>query len=177
MGLVAIVLLPIFKPVFTYLAAFIFMIPLLIGFMRDWLVVSCKIKTDADQQSWLDLWLRSLAQKPLPLTLRLIIFTGGIITLTGYGVFQTHLSWQLAHSLCCLLATIGFMGRSAGLFLVLLLSNNQSPFGVTVLSMTLFSAAAALILTGTGTMSLWGPEETILYRRNQKSAKASWEGL
>lgn len=177
MGLVAMALLPIFKPAFTYLAASIFMTPLLIGFLRDWLVVSCRIKTDADQQSRLDLWMQSLAMKPLPLALRLIIFTGGITTLAGNGVFQTHLSWQLAHSFFCLLAAIGFMGRTAGLFLVLLLGSSQSPFGTTILSMTLFSTAAALMLNGTGTMSLWAPEETILYRRSKRSSRAASEVL
>ena len=175
MGLVAMALMPIFKPVFTYIAAYLFMIPLLIGFLRDWLVVSCRIQTNADQQSGLDLWMRSLARKPLPLVIRLIVFTGGIATLAAHGGFQTHLFWQLAQSLCCLLITLGFMGRSAGLFLVLLLGSNLSPFGVSVLSMTLFAAAASLILTGTGTMSLWAPEEAILYRRSKKNAKTACE--
>jgi hypothetical protein len=31
--------------------------------------------------------------------------------------------------------------------------------------MVLFAAAAGLMLTGTGAMSLWAPEEAILYRR------------
>lgn len=177
MGLVAMALLPIFKPVFTSLAAYIFMIPLLIGFLRDWLVVSCRIKTDADQQASVDLWMRSLARKLLPLAIRLIVFIGGVITLAGYGVFQTHLSWQLAHSFCCLLVAIGFMGRSAGLLLVLLLGSNLSPFGVTVLSVTLFAAAAALIVNGTGTMSLWAPEERLLYRRKKKSTNKAFEAL
>ena len=177
MGLVAMALLPIFKPMFTYLAASIFMTPLLIGFLRDWLVVSCRIKTDADQQSRLDYWMRSLAMKPLPLALRLIIFTGGLSTLAGNSVFQTHLPWQLAHSLFCLLAALGFMGRSAALFLILLLGSSQSPFGITFLSTTLFATAAALMLVGTGTMSIWMPEETILYRRSKKSSSTACEAL
>jgi CDP-diacylglycerol--glycerol-3-phosphate 3-phosphatidyltransferase len=177
MGLVAMALLPIFKSVFTFLGAYIFMIPLLIGFLRDWLVVSCRIKTDADQQSSMDLWMQSLARKPLPLAIRLIILVGGVITLTGYGAFQTHLSWQLVHSFCCLLIAIGFMGRSAGLLLVLLLGSTLSPFGVTGLSVTLFAAAAALVLTGTGTMSLWAPEERLLYRRNKQSTNTGGEAL
>ena len=177
MGLVAMALLPIFKPVFTSLAAYIFMIPLLIGFLRDWLVVSCRLKTDANQQASVDLWMRSLARKLLPLAIRLIVFIGGLITLAGYGVFQTHLSWQLVHSFCCLLVAIGFMGRSAGLLLVLLLGSNLSPFGVTVLSVMLFAAAAALIVNGTGTMSLWAPEERLLYRRKKKSTNTAFEAL
>ena len=168
MGLVAMALLPIFKPTFTYLAAYIFMIPLLIGFMRDWLVVSCQMKTNTDQQSDLDNWMNSLVSKILPLALRTALLAGGIITLVGFNLFQTHLSWQLAHSFCCLLAAIGFLGRSAALVLILLLGINQSPFAITALSVTLFAAAAALALSGTGTLSLWEPEETILYRRNKK---------
>jgi hypothetical protein len=108
--------------------------------------------------------------------MRLIVFTGGIATFAAYDFFQTHLYWQLAHSLCCLLIALGFMGRSAGLFLVLLLGSNLSPFGVNVLSMAVFSAAASLILTGTGNMSLWVPEEAILYRRSKKNANAFCEG-
>jgi CDP-diacylglycerol--glycerol-3-phosphate 3-phosphatidyltransferase len=177
MGLVAMALLPIFKPTFTYLAAYIFMIPLLSGFLRDWLVVSCQIKTNADQQSSLDRWMRSLARKPLPLALRIIILTCGITTLAIDDIFQTHLFWILAYSFCCLLAVVGFMGRSAALLLILLLASNQSPFGITVLSETLFAAAAALVLTGTGTMSLWVPEETILYRRNKGCSTSDCEAL
>lgn len=177
MGLVAMALMPIFKPSFTYLAAYIFMTPLLIGFVRDWLVVSCRIKTDGNQQSRLDLWLRSLVITPLPLALRLIIFSGGITTLVGSGFLHTHLFYQIIHSLCCLLAAIGFMGRSSALLLVLLLAGNQSPFGMTVLSITLFSGAAALMLSGTGVLSLWRPEDTILYRRNKKSSGTPCEAI
>lgn len=177
MGLVAMALLPIFKPTFTYLAAYIFMTPLLIGFVRDWLVVSGQISTNADQQSSLDLWMQSLAKKPLPLALRIIILTSGITTLAGYSEFQTDLAWILVYSFCCLLAVVGFMGRSAALLLILLLASNQSPFGITILSETLFAAAAALVLIGTGTMSLWMPEETILYRRNKGCSTKDCEAL
>lgn len=176
MGLVGVALLPIFTPTFTSLAASIFMTPLLLGFLRDWLVVSCRITTDSNQQSSLDRWVRSLTAKVLPLLLRLSMFACGITTLAGYGVFQTHLAWQLAHSFCCLLAGIGFMGRSASLVLVLLLACNQSPFGMNPLSTAIFATAAALMLTGTGSRSLWSPEEKILYRRsNTKSSRTACE--
>jgi hypothetical protein len=36
--------------------------------------------------------------------------------------------------------------------------------------MTLFGSAAALALFGTGIMSLWAPEERILYRRKHISS-------
>ena len=122
-------------------------------------------KTDAHQQSPLDRLTRSLMVAPLPLVLRLVILAGGLATLAGYGVYQSHLPWQVAHSLCCLLAGLGFMGRSAGLFLVLMHGSSLSPFGMSAISLVVFGAGAALMLSGTGPLSVWTPEERILYRR------------
>lgn len=166
MGLVGVALLPIFNPVFTRIAGLVFMTPLLLGFVRDWLVVSCRLKTDADQQSRLDHWAEAIAMRALPLLLRLAIAAGGIMTLNTYPVYQTHLSWLLAHSFCCLLAAFGFMGRSASLLLILLLGCNQSPFGISLTSQVIFSIAVSLMLIGSGIMSVWAPEENILYRSN-----------
>jgi hypothetical protein len=178
MGLAGMALLPVFNPPFTFMAAYIFMTPLLIGFFRDWLVVSCRIKTDANQQAVLDLWARSFMMK-VPVVLRLVIFAGGIAMLVDYGVYQTCLLLQpvqcIPYILClisCLLAAVGFMGRSASLCLVLLLGSSHAPFvpfapfAVSSTTMVVFSAAAILMLTGTGAMSLWAPEEMILYRRS-----------
>ncbi len=165
MGLVGMALLPLFNPTFTFLAAFIFMTPLLVGFVRDWLVVSCRLKIDGNQQTALDRWTKPLLTKNLPLVLRLIILVDGIALLTGAG-YQVHPFWQLAQSACCLLAGFGCMGRSAGLFLILLLGSTLSPFGTSMPAMILFGAAATLMLTGAGALSLWTPEERILYRRS-----------
>lgn len=166
MGLVGMVLLPIFNPPFTIIAAYIFMTPLLFGFLRDWLVVSCRIKTDACQQAGLDLWSKSLMLK-VPFVFRLVILIGGISSFIDSGEYQLPLAWQLVLSLCFLSAVVGFMSRSACLFLVLLLGSTLSPLGISFISGTLFASAAALMLSGSGTMSLWAPEDRILYRRNE----------
>ncbi|MBI5552484.1 MAG: CDP-alcohol phosphatidyltransferase family protein [Desulfobacterales bacterium] len=165
MGLVTVALLPIFNPPLLSAASLIFMVPLLIGFLRDWLVVSGKVKTDADQQTALDRWASSSMLKTMPWVLRLAILACGIATLVNDGVSQTHPLWQLAHSLCCLLAGLGCMGRSAALGLTLILGSIWSPFGLSAISMVIFGTSATLMLTGTGAMSLWTPEEKVLYRR------------
>jgi CDP-diacylglycerol--glycerol-3-phosphate 3-phosphatidyltransferase len=46
MGLVGIALLPVFSPPTTRLAAYIFMVPLLAGFLKDWCFVCGYIKSD-----------------------------------------------------------------------------------------------------------------------------------
>ena len=171
MGLVGLALLPVFNPAFTHLAALIFMTPLLIGFGRDWLVVSGRVKTDLHQQSTLDRLARSLMAAPLPLVLRLVIVAGGIATLIGHSGYPSHQLLQVAHSLCCLLAGFGIMGRSAGLFIILMHGGNLSPFGISAVSMLVFGAGTALMLTGTGVLSLWAPEETILYRNRKNRSR------
>ena len=175
MGLVGMALLPIFNPVFTHAAAFIFMVPLLIGFLRDWLTVSCHMQTDAHQKSALDAWVTSLLIKFLPMVLRLLIISGGIAALVGYGVYRAYPVWQLAHGVCFLLVGFGIMGRSAALLLTLMFGSNSSPFGVSLICMVIFATAATLMLTGTGAMSLWAPEETVLYRRGKHGSITSDE--
>ncbi len=171
MGLVAMALLPIFQRPFTFLAAYIFMIPLLIGFVRDWLVVSRRIATDARQLTSLDFIGRSVVWK-LPVALRLLLLAGGVVMLSASLMHQVQLFRQPAPLIlfsCCLLAGAGFMGRSACLFLILLLASRQSPFGLSPGTLLVFGTAAALMLTGTGTMSLWAPEDRILYRRGKST--------
>ena len=175
MGLVGMALLPIFNPAFTRVAALIFMTPLLLGFLRDWWVVSCRMQTDDHQQSTLDLQLRFLLIKSLPVVLRLVILAGGIAALIGYGVYRADPVWQVAHSVCCLLAVSGFLGRSAAFLLTLVFGSNFSPFGVSPISMLIFGTAVTLMLTGTGAVSVWAPEETVLYRRRKHGSIPSEE--
>ncbi len=179
MGLVATALLPIFHRSFTFLAAYIFMTPLLIGFVRDWLVVSCRIITDARQQTSLDSIGRSVVLK-LPVALRLFLLASGMVMLSDSIMHQAQLSRHAAHLMlfsCCLLTGVGIIGRSASLFLILLLACNQSPFGISSSTLIVFGAAAALMLTGTGIMSLWAPEERILYRRGKSNLMPNSETL
>jgi CDP-diacylglycerol--glycerol-3-phosphate 3-phosphatidyltransferase len=175
MGLVGLALLPVFHRPFLFLAAYIFLTPLLIGFFRDWLVVSCRIKTTSDQQTGLDPWAKS-QMRWVPVALRLVLFAGGVLMLLDSGL-QWHLPWQPVvlgiFCICGLLAAIGCMGRAAALCLALLLAGNQSPFGASLLSLVVFAAAAALMVTGTGALSLWTPEETILYRRGKNKPAAN----
>ncbi len=78
MGLVGLALLPIFSPPFLSMAALIFMTPLLVGFWRDWRVVSGRVKADADLQTPLDQRANALMRKTVPWALRLVILAAGL---------------------------------------------------------------------------------------------------
>jgi len=167
MGLAAMALLPIFNPAFTAVAALLVMTPLLAGFFRDWLVVSCRINIDNNQETVLDHWASRILTRNFPLALRLSMLAAGIVLLATHDVHQTSFIWAWAQGLCCLLAVTGCMGRSAALLLTLMLGCTLTPFGSDLPVLVLFGLAVTLMLTGTGPLSLSAPEERILYRRNQ----------
>ncbi|WP_319585816.1 CDP-alcohol phosphatidyltransferase family protein [uncultured Desulfobulbus sp.] len=169
MGLVAMALLPLFNPPFTSIAAALVMTPLLVGFGRDWLVVSCRLRIDSNQRTAMDQWAGLVLTRFLPLVLRLLLLAGGIVNLVQGAASLPHPAWLWAQSLCCLLAGIGWMGRSAALLLTLALSCSLAPYGTGLPVLVLFGIAATLMLTGTGPLSLWSPEEGILYRRRRDS--------
>ncbi len=173
MGLAAMALLPMFDPAFTSIAALLVMTPLLAGFIRDWLVVSCRINIDNNQETLLDHWAGRILTRFFPLALRLSMLAAGITPLTANDSYQASSFWLAAQSLCCLLAALGCMGRSAALLLALILSCNLTPFGSNLSVLVLFGLAATLMLTGTGPLSLWAPEDQILYRRTQ-DASVTW---
>lgn len=170
MGLVAMALLPLFNPPFTGIAAALVMTPLLVGFGRDWLVVSCRLRIDSNQRTALDRWADFALTRFLPPVLRLLLQAGGILILVQGAVSNPHSVWLWALGLCCLLAGVGLMGRSAALLLTLLLSCSLAPYGTGLPILVLFAFAAALMLTGSGPLSLWSPEEAILYRRRREGA-------
>ena len=173
--LVALALLPLFNPPFTFIAAALVMTPLLVGFGRDWLVVSCRLRIDSNQRTALDHWAGLVSARFLPLVLRPLLLVGGIVTLVQGAASLPHPVWLWAQSLCCLLAGIGWLGRSAALLLTLLLSCDLTPYGTDLPVLVLFGIAVTLMLIGTGPLSLWSPEEGILYRRSRDESPAGNE--
>jgi CDP-diacylglycerol---glycerol-3-phosphate 3-phosphatidyltransferase len=176
MGVVALALLPLFNPPFTVIAAVLIMAPLLVGFGRDWLVVSCRLPVDSNQRTALDQWAGRVLIRFLPLVLRPLLLVGGIVILVQDAASLPHPVWLWALGLCCLPAAIGWMGRSAALLLTLLLSCSLTPYSTGLPVVALFSLAAALMLTGTGPLSLWSPEEPILYRRPRDGGNTAGKG-
>lgn len=170
MGLVGMVLLPFFNPVCSHLAGYFFMTPLLLGFYRDWLVVSCRLETTGEQQTHFD----RLAQRvstEIPLLLRALLLVGFIVLLFGNSIAQDRLIWLMVTGVCCLLMVAGILLRTMALLLILLFGWYKSPFGVTAEVFAIFVPAVNLVLFGPGRLFLWAPEEDFIYRRPAKKKK------
>ncbi len=175
MGLVGVALLPLVPASFTRTAALLFMTPLLAGFLRDWLVVSARLATDQRQRSRLDDRVACFWEFLLPPGLRLLLVAVAVAEWSGRLGLFTDDWWRLVFCGLVGLAAAGCLPRLAALALVLLLAFAVHPPGGTI-PLAVFTIAVLLMLTGPGPVSLWAPEEALLYRRPSASAAVGESG-
>lgn len=188
MGLVSMALLPMFsRPVMT-IAATIFMIPLLAGFLRDALVVSGYVHVNHLQQARWDRHMSFGLTKLFPVFLRFIISAVIIsffydataaYTTNKQSVTAALLNASMPFDLPALpmlaaaglLIALGCMARSAALLVSLLAAGSltgwNSPFSLFLL----LSCALTLMLTGSGMRSIWQPEDKLLLERQGESRR------
>ena len=191
MGLVAIALLPVFsRPVLT-IAAIIFMIPLLAGFLRDGLVVCGYVDVNHLQQTRWDRHIYFVLTKLLPVFLRFVIgvtaifflYDAGAALVTGkqtvaVALLDASMPFDLPAlpiaAAAGLMIAVGFMARIAALLISVFVAGTltawDSPFSL----FFLFSCALTLILTGSGTLSLWQPEDKLLLERQGKTHRCGF---
>jgi CDP-diacylglycerol--glycerol-3-phosphate 3-phosphatidyltransferase len=182
MGLVAFALLPLFsRPVLT-LAAFIFMVPLLAGFIRDWLVVCGSVEIDQRQQTRWDRPIALLLTRLLPVLLRFVMGVAGIfffydaVTVLSAGAeivpgkrpyFTEYFDPPalLLMATAALMIASGIITRIAALFICIFLTGALTSWDSPPGLFFLFSCAAILMLTGSGLLSTWHPEDSLLLKR------------
>jgi CDP-diacylglycerol--glycerol-3-phosphate 3-phosphatidyltransferase len=172
MGFLATALLPIYRPPATTIGAMVFMIPLLAGFLRDWLVVSGRIKTGSSQPApWEEKW-RCLFRERLPVVLRAVLLLSFLAALEKTAAFFSgnaagpfYIFGPTVRSILLLsvvMVSLGVMGRPAALPILLLSGLWISRQGSDPMWCLLMVAAAGLLITGSGSLSLWQPEEKYL---------------
>ncbi|HEY5571471.1 MAG TPA: CDP-alcohol phosphatidyltransferase family protein [Anaerolineales bacterium] len=183
MGFLAVMLWPLFSPPGTYLAATLFALPFLLGFVRDWLCVSGVIKqpgADVTEESqsfprrvldaWLPLLLRIsvVALVVLTWTQRLPTYTGMI---PGSSLSRlSSLHWAVLVTILLavggsLLLAFGAAGRFATVAILFSVGLHQRLSNLTALDILIIIAATALFFLGTGAYSLWKPEDRFIQYR------------
>lgn len=185
MGLLMVLLWPLFGPPDTYIAAILFAVPFLIAFIRDWFYASGLLQPDeqpAQRQSnsWIQHW--------LPLLLRVVLVLGlasvslpWLADLPAAAAFFADLGVHAPALLVTLLlflqllvlvsAALGMMGRTIGI-LALCLAGFYLRFdlGIPALNLAAAVSGALLLFLGSGRLSLWQPEEELLERRIGEAA-------
>lgn len=167
MGYVAIVLWPPFKAEVTVLAGSGFMVPLLIGFLVDWLVVSGRLKPQQGLSAALATAQRMVHRWCLP-ALRVVTVIAALLLLTRV---DPAASWQAGavislFALGMLLMSLGLAGRAGALMMLMLLAwTNPVPVGTPSFVICLF-AAIAILLLGCGRFSLWQADDDWVNRQD-----------
>lgn len=160
MGFIVAMLAPLYAPPATHFAATLFAIPFLLGFLYDWLIVSGALDPEKGAAFF--------APFASPVfRIALLFLRVGTVALLGYFLFQQKLPlvWQFVLIPLGVLLLLGVLGRLAAIliliFLALLLGNQP----LTGLFPALFVLTTALFFAGTGALSLWSPEEWLIYNR------------
>jgi len=164
MGFVAAVLLPVFSPPGTAIAAALFALPFLAGFLRDWFFVSgvgwrireLPGRTKAVLEGWLPVALRvALLLGALPSIVRHLL---ALESQTPFMVLITVLE-----AIALLAVAAGFAGRVAAVIGLVILGIFQNIEALTIIQYLMAATYTAILFLGTGPYSLWKPEEYLIH--------------
>jgi CDP-diacylglycerol--glycerol-3-phosphate 3-phosphatidyltransferase len=161
MGFVGAALLPVFSETVLRLAAYFFAIPLLAGFVWDWLVVSARL-TDGNAERFERILVPAAGFAPLLSRFILLacppVAAGTLLTPfpAKFALFGIGL-WAMM--------VLGWLGRSAALIAVIWLSHAASRTSAPPVFLVALSASLVLLILGTGYGSWWKPEDALLSRK------------
>lgn len=164
MGFVGVALLPLLSPPVTTIAALILMTPLLLGFVRDWLVVSGRIRTESDQRANWEHGFNRLMTMWLPIFLRVVVLCAGFFLLQPFAIRGSGY-WASTLIVFLIMVVFGVMGRTAAILISFSAAYTINKQGTIPELLILYACAVALMWIGTGTLSLWKPEDRIFLRR------------
>lgn len=176
MGFVGFALLPVLAPPVTTIAAMIFMIPFLSGFIRDWLVICGHIQTNSEQWRRIEQHIKNILTKYLPLVLRfIVIFWAGLTMFQNEKTYlfleMKHYLWERMTIIAFLMIVFGIAGRIASFLLSFSTGLMIMKLGTINELILIFSCSLILMQTGTGMFSLWQPEERIIFKRAGEKSK------
>jgi len=187
MGFLAVVLWPVFAPPATTLAAYIFGIPLLITFLRDYLIMAGWLKPDRQ-------FYKSISAKFIKIS-RKYLLPGARVGIVGLSIAALLVFPHLMHAFTDAVkqsvfleilpssAIIGMTGisligiffgvlpRITGLLFTALLASYLTIEGMHPLIVPEMVLALLLVIFGSGHLSLFPWEDTVLYGRSANNTR------
>jgi CDP-diacylglycerol---glycerol-3-phosphate 3-phosphatidyltransferase len=158
MGFVAVMLWPLFSPPGTQVMAYAFGIPLLIGFLWDWLYVSGVISPISIQR-YASIKDFILCYMPAGLRLGVLLCSVTLLHLPGLNQIAP-VGWIML-----VLVIVGAAGRVASIGGLIILGVQQVAAPLLPSQMVLGILFSLILLLGTGIFSLWKPEELLIYKK------------
>lgn len=156
MGFVSVMMWPLFSPPATQVVAYAFGLPLLVGFLWDWLYVSGVISAEGISRyksRTISFW------HWLPVGLRL-----GVL-LCALPALLTQSSFLWIEWIALLLLSIGAAGRAASIAGLIALGLLQLTAPLTSAQLLQGILYTLILLLGTGAFSIWKPEDMLIYKK------------
>lgn len=163
MGCVALLLLPCFHSSFTTVAALIFMLPMLLGFVVDWLVVSGRVTTSVRTLTFFQNLVTYHSVIFLPLTR--IVLCIVVLLLVSNNYFSNLVTMSLA-VIASIMVLLGFAGRFGAIAILLIAGVMHTDDTIDLLSLILIICSTSVMLLGTGHFSLWRWDDHWINRRD-----------
>lgn len=164
MGFIAFILLPCFHAPLTIIIGIAFMLPILLGFMVDWLVVSGRIESNAATQqafNHLGQFSHTLFQ-PL---LRVLLFIAVLLFLVSEN-FHSPLIVAIGLLIFSGAVLLGLAGRVAALIVLILVTFLQGENTLNAITAAIIFTSVWVMLLGTGRFSLWQWDDRWVNRRD-----------
>lgn len=173
MGYIAVVLWPPFNAEVTVPAGFGFMVPLLIGFLVDWLVVSGRLTPQQGINAWFrhvhDMtrhWLLPTLRAALAVTAVLVASRLDPVVSAPSQLIFSPLALNTLLALGVLMMVLGLAGR-AGAIMVLMLLAWAVPLPVmSAAFVVILTTTIAILLLGCGRFSLWQADDDWVNRQD-----------
>jgi CDP-diacylglycerol--glycerol-3-phosphate 3-phosphatidyltransferase len=180
MGYIFVMLWPVFSPPGTHFAAILFSLPFLSGFLWDWLTVSGVVNRPVSARRW-EVRLSSLrrfAVTWLPIVFRLGVAALAWVMSTGWqiaGESRQDLFFRAENGVNGWLVLLewvvwgfivgGVAGRISAIVGLCLLGVHQIHSPLMIEQYWLALLYAGILYFGTGKLSLWKPEDWLIYQR------------
>tara|TARA_B110000858_G_scaffold198281_1_gene263718 strand:+ start:23226 stop:24398 length:1173 start_codon:yes stop_codon:yes gene_type:complete len=164
MGFLAVVLWPMVYPPLSTLAGFAFMLPAVLGFLIDWLIVSGRINREDKTVDRRFAQLTHFSQALLQPALRIVVVVTLAMSLLQSGLPPLSVGWMnnimiAGFILAALMIILGIAGRYFSLILVSLLGWYYMSNPLLPVDYILFCSVVWLLLLGTGRFSLWTEDD------------------
>ncbi len=157
MGFLAVMLLPVFSPPGTHIAAMMFGLPFLAGFLWDWLIVSQLIPS---QLSFRAAKVKRLAEWYL-IGMRVLLVGIAAYLLVEIGASDYRLNGTLlvAEVSVMTMVILGFVPRVSAILGLCLIGIHQMYAPLTPWYIGLILIYTTILFGGSGRLSLWQPEK------------------
>lgn len=162
MGLFFVILYPIFKPPGTHIAAAVFAVYLLGGFLWDWFITIGWLPTQPNPSYQK---LQKAITLYLPVVLRIIIAIWLFVVVLPELLYEADVLLRWVEGIVLFYLVLGIAGRVAAISALIVLGIQQSFAPLDFAHLALIVVITNLLFLGTGIFSLWPVENWLIFHR------------